>query len=58
MEILREQEGGWSRSIGDRGGDKTLGGCGICWIGLGGCGGFVWFVMFWEKVKEMEVGFY
>ena len=22
---------------------------------LGGCGEFVWFVMFWGKVKEMEV---
>ena len=34
MEILRGQEGGWSRYVG---GDKKLGGCVVVFDLLGGC---------------------
>ena len=47
MEILREQEGGWSRYVG---GFKKLGGCVVVFDLLGGCVCFVLLVMFWGKV--------
>ena len=36
--ILVEQKGGWSRHVGEGGGDKEMGGCEICF----------WFI-FWER---------